>query len=379
MPKELLYGLILILNIYDVSCFNTIKMMRMSMPLNRREFVQISSGFALSNVVLNNEQSPICIIGANGESGRECLKLLDESKQPVKAFSRKPINYDELGIINKDLIQNINFDLKNKEKLKKEMKGVSSVIFLANAKKKYRYYKSDTDEFQNYEDIDIYSLKNVVSNCIEYKIPRLIYVSASCRSCNEYEGTTIDKICGIECENCNTKQTAEKIIRNAYENQSGMDYTIVRVGYLINGENRGANEIEINQDYTKSGMISRIDLANICLNSITDKNTARTTFEAYYRDTTQPYDVKESLRKCRNLGKSVEECFFGSSFKDSKPKDLEDVRNTPIKGSLFTTGKEYNGETWNELFKDLKKDNKNNNSNEDDNEVFTDESNIQRI
>ena len=53
----------------------------------------------------------------------------------------------------------------------------------------------------------------------------------------------------------------------------------------------------------------------------------------------------------------MEECFFGSSFKDgNKPKDLEELRKTPIKGSLFTTGKEYSGDTWSELFTDLKRD-----------------------
>jgi len=350
----------------------------MAMPFNRREFVQYSSALA-SGLIVGGNNNQICVIGANGETGRECLKLLDDKKQTVKAFSRKPINYDELGIVNKELINNVVFDMRDKNKLDKEMKDVSSVIFLANAKKKYRYVKSDIDNFQNYEDIDVYSLKNVVENCVKYQIPRLVYVSASCRSCKEYEGTSVDKICGIECENCNTKQTAETIIRNAYENQDGIDYTIVRIGYLINGENRGAKEIEINQDYSKSGMISRIDLANICLNTINDKNTARTTFEAYYRDTTQPYDVKESLRKCRNLGKSVEECFFGSSFKDSKPKDLDDVRNTPIKGSLFTTGKEYNGDNWNDLFKNLKKDKKISEITDDNDEMFTDESNMKRV
>lgn len=375
MLKQLLYSALCIFNIIEIMSFNMFSP-SMMMPYNRREFVQLTSGLASGLIVGSNEKMPICIIGANGESGRECLKLLDERREEVKAFSRKPIDLDDLGIINKNLIHNINFDMRDKNRLDKEMKGVSSVIFLANAKKKYRYFKSDTDSFQNYEDIDVYALKNVVDNCVKYKIPRLVYVSASCRSCNEYEGTQVDKICGIECENCNTKQTAEKIIKNAYTNQGDIDYTIVRVGYLINGENRGAKEIEINQDYTKSGMISRIDLANICLNAIHDKNTARTTFEAYYRDTTQPYDVKESLRKCRNLGKSVEECFFGSSFKDSKPKDLDEVRNTPIKGSLFTTGKEYNGETWNDLFKDLKKDSDQERYNNQNDENKIDESNV---
>ena len=104
-------------------------------------------------------------------------------------------------------------------------------------------------------------------------------------------------------------------------------------------------------------MISRVDLANLCIRSLENDKTSRTTFEAYYRDSTQPYDVKESLSKCTALGKSVEECFFGSSFKDRKPDNIEDVRKNPIKGSIFTTGEEYSGGSWEELFGSLKKDN----------------------
>lgn len=363
MYSNLLLYVLFILNINNVYPYVSYTM---SMPLDRRNFVYLTSG-AASNIFFNNYEKPICIIGANGETGRECLKILDDSKQSVKALSRKPINLDELEIKNKNLIKNINFDMRDKNKLDKEMKDVSSVIFLANAKKKYPYFKSDFEGFQNYDDIDVYALKNVVNNCIKYKINRLIYVSGSCRSCSDDESSSIDKLCGIECENCRSKQNAEKIIKNAYKNvNNGIDYTIIRIGYLINGEKRNVSDLEINQDYTKSGMISRIDLANLCLNSIDNTNTARTTFEAYYKDTTQPYDVKESLKKCRNLGKSVEECFFGSEFKETKPKDLEEVRKTPIKGSLFTTGKEYSGDSWTELFKDLKKDSFKNSNFEND-------------
>lgn len=349
---------ILYYSLFSIEIINAFHFHMSLSSYNRREFVKLTSGVASGFIIGSNNYDNICVIGANGETGRECLKILDKNKKKTKAISRKPLDYKELEIENKDLIQNINIDIKDKYKLGQVLKDVSSVIFLANAKKKRKYYKSDFEDFQNYEDIDIYALKNVVNNCIQYKIPKLVYVSASCRSCNENVGSKIDKICGLECEHCNTKQLAEKIIRNSYENQKDIDYTIVRVGSLINSQNRGPSEIEINQDYTKSGMISRIDLANICLNSLENENTSRTTFEAYYRDTTQPYDVKESLKKCREQGKSVEECFFGSSFKDTKPKNLDDVLKTPIKGSLFTTGNEYDGETWQDLFKDLQKDKK---------------------
>ena len=297
------------------------------------------------------QEKPVCIIGANGETGRECVRLLTENKKLVRAVSYKSSKEDP-----SKYIQSIQADIRDPAKISEIIKGVSSVIFLANAKKKYRYIKTDTEQFQNYEDIDITALQNVAKACIKHSIPRLLFVSGTCKSCLNNPDAEIDKICGIECDNCRTKQAGENIIRRLYAGVKDADYTIVRIGYLFNGENRGPSEIEINQDFTKSGMISRTDLANICINTVNNPLTARTTFEAYYRDTTQPYDVKDSLQMCTNLGKSVEECFFGSAYKNKKPKSMEEVRKQPIKGSLFTTGNEYQGSDWYDLFKDVKKD-----------------------
>ncbi len=305
--------------------------------LNRRDSLFLAAGSPL----LLNKDKHISVIGGSGETGRECVKKLQEKGENVISISRTKI----------DNVENYNADIR-KDNLDKAIKDSSSVIFLANAKKKFKFIKSDIEEFQNYEDIDVIGLKNVIKSCKKYDISRLIYVSATCRSClMDDHMPEYDKISGIECENCRSKIMGENIVKTA-----DLDYTIIRIGYLINGEDRGPKELELTQDYSKSGMISRYDLANICVETINNKNTFKTTFEAYYKDTTQPYDIKESITKCSNLGKSLEECFFGSEFKDQKPKSIEEIRKKPIKGSLFTTGKEFSGDTWNEIFKDLKKD-----------------------
>jgi len=325
--------------------------------LNRRDAVYLAT-MTSSNFLIKNKTNPICVIGAGGETGRECVKLIANQKQYVRAVSRKNIEFNDLDNNLKHFIEKKNIDIKDKSLINNIIKDSSSVIFLANAKKYNRYAKTDIEEFQNYEDIDVFSLKNIVKSCIAYNIPKFVYVSASCRSCNDDGMLEIDKISGIKCDNCRSKQLGERIIRKYYKesNIPNIHYTIIRAGYLFNGENRNVSELEINQDYSKSGMISRIDLANLCINAASNHNTADTTFEAYYRDTTQPYDIKESLNKCTNLGKSHEECFFGESFKDKKPKNLDEIRKTPIKGSLFTTGYEHSGSTWDELFQNLKKD-----------------------
>lgn len=331
----------------------------MSMYPSRRDVVFYATAPLLYNQFGIQPNKPIAIIGANGGTGRECARLLAEQGQTVKAISRKYLRLEDRGL--DKYIESVELDIKdrdNKGVLDRHIRDSSAVFFLANAKHNQRYVKSDMEEFQNFEDIDIIAFKNIVDSCIKHQIPRLIFISAACKSCLLDETSSTDKISGIDCDNCRSKQIAENIVRRAYArpDADGLAYTIIRIGFLMNGENRGASEIEVNQDYTKSGMISRTDLANLCIASTHNEKTKRTTFEAYYRDTTQPYDAKESLNKCMGLGKTLEECFFGEEYKDKKPQNLDELRKKKIKGSLFTTGAEHSGDTWSELFSELKTD-----------------------
>jgi nucleoside-diphosphate-sugar epimerase len=339
-----------------------------SIILNRRDALTLAASNIISTQVQSfpltpNNPKPICVIGASGATGSECVKTLAEQHQLVRAVSRTPLNLDTTS---KEYIQHYQTDITSTQNINKIIKGTSAVIFVANAMK-YKKYEKQPETTQTYEYIDVHSLKKIAKSCILYKVPRLVFVSASCRSCNidtttndTSDDTYLDKMSGITCHNCRTKQMGESIIKELYKSApTNIDYTIVRVGFIINtgtysGERRGPAELEINQDFTKSGMISKYDLADLCINAATSSDTARTTFEAYYRDTAQPYDINESLKICTSKGKSIEECFFGESFKTSKPRDLEDIRNTPLKGSIFATGAEHIGASYPELFKGLK-------------------------
>lgn len=330
-----------------------------SLVLNRRDFFQKSASASAFSMVPSvfNQDKPICIIGASGETGIECIKILSERNKKVRAVSRK-------GVEGNKNVENIQYDIRNATGLDNIIRGTSSVIFLANGKKKPQFSRKYIESSQTYEEIDVSALTNVVKSCVKNNIKRFVYVSASCKSCMIDPDTAVDKISGIECENCRSKQTGEGIIRDIYSSvhSSGkkIDYTIIRVGFLINGDKRKINEIEINQDFTKSGMLSREDLATLCIDAIDIPKAGGKTVEAYYKDTTQPFDVKESLDKCTGLGKSIEECFFGSEYKDKKPTDMEEVRKKPIKGSLFATGNEYLGEELIEMFEKTKSDSENN-------------------
>ena len=81
------------------------------------------------------------------------------------------------------------------------------------------------------------------------------------------------------------------------------------------------------------------------------------TFEVYYRDTAQPVDMYASLKSCKDLGKSVKECFFGEGYDESTPVSLDEVMKSPVKGTLFASGAEVQGNSYSDMFGKLQADN----------------------
>ena len=160
------------------------------------------------------------------------------------------------------------------------------------------------------------------------------------------------------CENCYKKQVGEERIKVLYENTpDDMSYTIVRPGMLSPGERRGVKEVEFNQGISKSGIISRMDLADVLVAASDTNNGAKKTFEVYYKDTAQPVDMYQSLKTCKEMGKSVKECFFGEDYKDDKePLSIDKMLKTPVKGVIFPSGNEVNGDDYKMMLKNLKVD-----------------------
>jgi len=140
---------------------------------------------------------------------------------------------------------------------------------------------------------------------------------------------------------------------------SEMSYTIVRPGMLSPGERRGVEEIEFNQGVSKSGIISRMDLADILVSVADTNNGAKKTFEVYYKDTAQPVDMFKSLKTCKEMGKSVKECFFGEDYKDeNEPLSIDKMLKNPVKGVIFPSGNEVSGNDYKVMLNKLRKDEK---------------------
>jgi len=127
------------------------------------------------------------------------------------------------------------------------------------------------------------------------------------------------------------KIQGEDEVRGLYKSKEvinkGLGYTIVRPGGLTNESPLGPSFLEVNQGDDKSGRLSRADVAGICIGCLDVANSWDTTFECYLKDTAKPVE---------NVGLS-------NILRSTDP-------------TSYKSGKEGNGDTWDELLGGLKQD-----------------------
>lgn len=330
----------------------------------------------------NNDIKNVVVFGAGGYTGGDTIRNLISKDINVIAVTRRPVKIVDRNNADKDTLVLDDINKKNKIKsiigdvLKPNtfnniMKNVDAVIFCAASRPKVTTKSisnvdlkkvSDiyAEESNNVEDI---GLVNVAKEAIKNNVKKLIIVSSICAKCqknniNNYGGGEITDKGETTCKACYDKQEGEERVRLLYENLP-ISYTIIRPGMLSPGEKRGVEEVEFNQGVSKSGIISRLDLADVLVESVLSNNSDKKTFEVYYKDTAQPVDMFKSLQTCKEMGKSVKECFFGEDYKDDKkPIEIDKLLKNKIKGSIFLSGKEVIGNNYNDMFKKLKKDEK---------------------
>jgi nucleoside-diphosphate-sugar epimerase len=342
---------------------------------------------AFKDTMNKNEDNinKVAVFGASGYTGGDTIRTLINNNINVLAITRRNVEIvDRLNAKSNTLVID---DIKDKNKIKKVigidvlkqstldgiLDGCDAVIFCAASRPSVKITGTPgTDAFDkignnitqnqiaepssNVEDI---GLVNVAKEAIKSNVKRLIIVSSICAKCQlgkENYGETIDR--GFaSCDTCYKKQTGEDRVRILYKNlPNNLSYTIVRPGMLSPGEKRGPSEIEFNQGVSKSGIISRIDLADILVSAVKTKNSARKTFEVYYKDTAQPVDMYKSLKTCKEMGKSVKECFFGEGYNETTPLSIDKMLNTTIKGTIFPSGNEVLGNNYEKMLDKLKKD-----------------------
>ena len=336
------------------------------------------------------QRSPrrVVVFGASGYTGGDTIRALLEKNISVVAVTRRKVDIvdrehaklntlviDDLD--KKNSITSVIADVINPDTLLGIMKDADAVIFCAASRPKVKVIatpgvdiskktmKYDANEAiaepsDNVEDI---GLVNVAEEAIRSNVKRLIIVSSICAKCQKNDDTSgngygeaIDR--GFaSCDACYKKQTGEERVRILYEKApKHLSYTIVRPGMLSPGERRGAEEVEFNQGISKSGIISRLDLADILVSASETDNGAKKTFEVYYKDTAQPVDMYKSLKTCKELGHSIKECFFGEGYNETEPLTMERIMKMPQTGSIFISGTEVLGNNYTKMLDKLQKD-----------------------
>ena len=393
----------IIKSIYSYKPTNIIQLnMNSFTDINRRDalkLIPLISGISLSKkssafeVYKNSDVSKkVVVFGASGYTGGDTIRTLLEKNISVVAVTRRKVEIvdrenaklnslviDDLN--KKDKITSIIADVLKPETINGIMKDADAVIFCAASrprvkviatpgidisKKSMKYTNTNTnisviaEPSDNVEDI---GLVNVAEEAIRSNVKRLIIVSSICAKCQKNDETSgngygepIDR--GFAgCDSCYKKQTGEERVRILYEKcPKHLSYTIIRPGMLSPGEKRGPSSVEFNQGISKSGIISRQDLADILVSASSTDNGAKKTFEVYYKDTAQPVDMYKSLKTCKELGHTIKECFFGEGYNETEPLTMEKIMKTPQTGSIFISGTEVLGNNYIDMLSKLKKD-----------------------
>lgn len=376
--------------------YKHVNIIQMNNNIDRRDAIKLIpliSIISLSKKVNGFDgNKKVVVFGASGYTGGDTIRALLEKNISVVAVTRRAVDIvdrehtklNSLVIDNldkKDKITSIVADVLKPETIKGIMKDAESVIFCAASRPKVKVtatpgidlskkninYKSlaanipiIAEPSDNVEDI---GLVNVAEEAIRSNVKRLIIVSSICAKCQKNDdssgngyGEPIDR--GFAgCDACYKKQTGEERVRILYEKApKHLSYTIVRPGMLSPGERRGVSEVEFNQGISKSGIISRLDLADILVSAASTDNGAKKTFEVYYKDTAQPVDMYKSLKTCKELGHSIKECFFGEGYNETEPLTMEKIMKMPQPGSIFISGTEVLGNNYKDMLNKLKKD-----------------------
>ncbi|MGB1597620.1 MAG: NAD(P)-binding oxidoreductase, partial [Promethearchaeia archaeon] len=259
-----------------------------------------------------NAAAPVVVIGAAGGTGGEVVRSLLRSQVPVVASTRRPVAIaarDVLAAEGKDQkplsvdtllldkqtdetkLRRVIADAVKPDTLRAALKGARAVIFCAGTRPKVEatatpgtnpgggglgnnglqqgaaayYQRTAAGPEESAEDV---GLVNVAAECVRQRIPRLVIVSSICAKCqrgrvSSLDGEQIDRG-AASCDSCYRKQDGEQAVRNLYASApAGLGYTVVRPGLLSRGPARGPSAVEFNQGTSKSGIISRADLADV--------------------------------------------------------------------------------------------------------------------
>lgn len=211
----------------------------------------------------------ILIVGANGQIGRHLIEKLAETEHKSVAMVRKEEQVNELRDLGADevVIGDLEKDFSH------AFEGVDSVIFTAGSGGHTGADKTIL--------IDLWGAIKTIDQAKKHNISRFLLVSSM-------NADTPDT--GIESMK---HYFVAKKLADDHLRSSGLDYTIVRPGGLLNEPATGKILLEEKiQDYG-SREITREDVAAVLAEAVDLENTYKKTFEILNGET----PIKEALKQ----------------------------------------------------------------------------------
>jgi uncharacterized protein YbjT (DUF2867 family) len=245
------------------------------------------------------DQRPVLVLGANGGTGRACVRELLARSIPCVAATRTGELSEELkaslltafppSTLNNgggsaySLLRPAAVDVTSAASLEAAICGESAikdcrgVIFAASASTKGGNARAVDDE----------GVAAAAAACIKGNIPRYVVVSSGAVTRPDSAVYKLLEFAGKGI--MSAKISGEDKVRSLYATSpKGLGYTVVRPGGLTNEPPVGAAALELNQGDDKSGRLSREDVAALCVESLRSDAAFDATFECYNANTAKP-------------------------------------------------------------------------------------------
>jgi uncharacterized protein YbjT (DUF2867 family) len=196
----------------------------------------------LDNPKADSKKGLVLVAGATGRTGRLVVKTLLEKNYQVRAFVRDVKRATELLGPNVEYIKG---DVRNIDSIGPAMQGVARIISAVGAFGK--------EANNGPEDVDYGGVKNLVNAASAANIDQFVLISST-------GVTNEDHILNKKYDNILIwKFKGEEVLR-----KSGVAYTIVRPGGLTDDEG-GRQEVLFKQGDTGQGLVTRADVAQVCV------------------------------------------------------------------------------------------------------------------
>jgi len=220
--------------------------------------VLVLAGCSGVSGVAKDEPGLVLVAGATGGTGRALVRNLQAQGYPVRAFVR---DIDKARLVLGENIEYAQGDVRDINSINAAMTDVDYVISSIGAGQK--------DPENGPEAVDYGGVKNMVEASAAADIKQFVLVSSSGVT---QEDHFLNKIMNNVLK---WKFKGEEVLRD-----SGVEYTIVRPGGLIN-EPGGQQGLIFAQGDTTTGRITREDVALICIEALQNKSALNKTFETY--------------------------------------------------------------------------------------------------